>query len=473
MGTSVNGHSRLEQRTEHLLEGLSEAQWHAVARLGAAFARQGDALFLVGGAVRDLLLGRPILDLDFATTAAPERIREAAARAGADAIHAANERFATVGVQLAGQVLEITTFRGTPAGGAGPVDGLVADLVGRDFTINAMALSLDVERPPTLIDPFDGRGDLQRRTIRGVDDPAARLREDPLRTLRAIRFAAEFDYAIEPVTRAAVTEWATSLRTVSNERVGAELGRLLLTPQVAEGLHLLESLGPLGVVLPEVAPLVEFAADRSKDLWAHTRLVVARAPAGSAVRWAALLHDVAKPRTYSIQGGEVHFFGHEIMGARIARQTLTRLKAERELVAGVSALVELHGRPAQYGPDWTDGAVRRLMLDIGPWLQDLLDLARADVTSGRADTQRQARERIDQLTAHCARLLQEQELARLQSPLDGTQLMALFDRPPGPWIKPVKEYLRGLVIDGVLQPDDLAGAEVAARRWMAERQARD
>lgn len=457
---------------EHPLAGLSEAQWRAVARLGVAFARQGAALFLVGGAVRDLLLGRAAPDLDFATDAAPEAIRAAAARAGGEAIHAANERFATVGLRLEGEELEITTFRG--AAGVDPLAGLRADLARRDFTINAMALPLAIEDPaaarrePVPIDPFGGREDLRRRTIRGVEDPAARLREDPLRALRAARFAAELDYAIEPATRAAAIETAESLRTVSPERVGAELGRLLLAPGVAEGLHLLEGLGLLGVVLPELLPLVEFAAERSKDLWDHTRQVVARTPPRPAVRWAALLHDAAKPRTYSVQGGEVHFFGHEALGARLARRVLGRLRAERELIAAVGALVELHGRPAHYGPDWTDGAVRRLMLGIGPGLEDLLDLARADVTSGRPQAQQQARERIARLADHCARLVAEQELARLQSPLDGTQLMALFDRPPGPWIKPLKDHLRGLVIDGALQPDDEAGATAEARRWMVE-----
>jgi poly(A) polymerase len=138
------------------------------------------------------------------------------------------------------------------------------------------------------------------------------------------------------------------------------------------------------------------------------------------------------------------------------------------LIDGVSILIELHGRPSQYGPDWTDGAVRRLMLDTGPWRDDLLDLARADVTSGRAQVRRRAQERIDGLEAHCARLLEEQELARLQSPLDGIALMALFARRPGPWIRPLKEHLRGLVIDGALSPDDVEAATVEALRWMAE-----
>lgn len=448
---------------DQLLGRLNEAQRRATARLAVAFVRTGATLYLVGGSVRDLLLGRAVADLDFATDAAPEAIRRAAASAGAGAIHSANERFATIGLELEGETIEITAFRGERG------DDLRADLAGRDFTINAMALAVSAsESAEALIDPFDGRGDLARRTIRGVADPFARLAEDPLRALRAVRLAADLDCALEPETREAVVAHAPALGRVSKERVGAELTRLLLTADAAAGLQALDQLGLLAATMPELVPLVAFDAEGSKDLWIHTRKVVAATPARPAVRWAALLHDAAKPQTYGVQGGEVHFFGHEVAGARLARQVLSRLKLPRDLIEGVALLVELHGRPTQYGPDWTDGAVRRLLLDTGPRRDDLFDLARADVTSARAQVQRRAQERIDGLEAHCARLLAEEELARLQSPLDGDQLMALFQRPPGPWIRPLKDHLRGLVIDGAMRPDDVEGATAEALRWMAE-----
>lgn len=444
---------------------LSETQRRATALLAGAFARHGARLYLVGGAVRDLLAGRVVLDLDFTTAADPPAIRAAVTAAGATGIHSANERFATVGLTLGGVAIEITTFRGEAGG------DLHADLAGRDFTINAMALAVagdPGEAPGILIDPFDGRGDLLRRTIRGVIDPQARLVEDPLRTLRAVRLAADFASVIEPETRAAVIAQGPALARISCERIGAELTRLLLTDDVATALQGLERCGLLAATLPELLPLVRFDAEGSKDLWTHTRLVVAATPPRPTVRWAALLHDSAKPQTYGVQGGEIHFFGHETLGGRIAQGMLSRLRLERELVSAVRMLVELHGRPSQYGPDWTDGAVRRLMLDTGPWLDDLLDLARADVTSARPGVRRRAQERIDGLAAHCARLLAEQELAKLQSPLDGNALMALFDRRPGPWIRPLKDHLRGLVIDGLLAHDDVAGATAEARRWMSE-----
>ena len=452
---------------ETLLGQLGEAQRRATARLVAAFAHEGVRLYLVGGAVRDLLLGRAVLDLDFTTAAAPAAIRAAAGLAGASGIHSANERFATVGLSLEGVAIEITTFRGEPGG------DLHADLAARDFTINAMALAVvggPDEPQGTLIDPFDGQGDLLRRTIRGVADPRARIAADPLRALRAVRFAADFASTIEPETRAAILAHGPALGRISRERIGAELTRVLLTADVATALQDLERCGLLEATLPAVLALVRFDAEGSKDLWMHTRLVVAATPPRPTVRWAALLHDIAKPQTYGTQEGEIHFFGHETIGGRIAQGALSRLRLERELVDAVRILVELHGRPSQYGADWSDGAVRRLMLDTGPWLADLLDLARADVTSARPWVRRQAQERIDGLEAHCARLLAEQELAKLQSPLDGNALMALFARRPGPWIRPLKDHLRGLVIDGVLAHDDVAGATVEARRWMAEQE---
>lgn len=450
---------------ERFLGRLSETQRRATARLASAFVRHDARLYLVGGAVRDLLAERAVFDLDFTTDADPAAIRAAVTAAGATGIHSANERFATVGLTLEDVAIEITTFRGKPGG------DLRADLAGRDFTINAMALTVvgaPGEAQGTLIDPFDGRGDLLRRTIRGVVDPRARLVEDPLRAMRAIRFAADFESSIELETRAALLVHGAALGQISCERIGAELTRLLLTADVATALQGLERFGLLDAVLPELTGLVRFDAAGSKELWTHTRLVVAATPPRPTVRWAALLHDSAKPQTYGAQGGEIHFFGHETLGGRIAHGALSRLRLERDLVDAVRMLVELHGRPSQYGPDWTDGAVRRLMLDTGPGLADLLDLARADVTSARPAVRRRAQERIDGLAAHCARLLAEQELAKLQSPLDGNALMALFDRRPGPWIRLLKDHLRGLVIDGILGHDDVAGATVEARRWIDE-----
>jgi poly(A) polymerase len=237
-------------------------------------------------------------------------------------------------------------------------------------------------------------------------------------------------------------------------------------------LEALRQTGLLAVALPELAPLANEAeagrrgprATREKELWEHTTRVVTQAPARPAVRWAALLHDAAKPATRAVDAfGEVHFFGHELAGAKLAERLLRRLKADKALQTRVRRLVELHGRPTTYEPDWTDSAVRRLALEAGEVWDDLLDLAAADVTSAREDKRRAAAARVAGLRAHFDRLQAEAELAKLQSPLDGDELMARFGRGPGIWIKHIKDHLRELVIDGELAPDDKAGAEEIAR----------
>jgi poly(A) polymerase len=197
--------------------------------------------------------------------------------------------------------------------------------------------------------------------------------------------------------------------------------------------------------------------------------VVDRTPARASVRWAALLHDAAKPQTRTVDpSGETHFFGHEREGAALARRLLTRLKADKATISRVARVVELHLRPANYERDWTDSAVRRLSLEAEDALDDLLDLAAADVTSAREEKQNAAAARIALLRAHIQRLEAEHALAELKSPLDGAELMAMFDRPPGRWIATIKERLRELVIDGELGPDDRdAAAEIA--RAMVER----
>ena len=272
---------------------------------------------------------------------------------------------------------------------------------------------------------------------------------------------------------------APSLARISRERILAELTLLLLGEYVDHGLDALRRTGLLHVALPEIEPLAaEAEADlaprlgREKDLWDHTVRVVRQSPARPAVRWAALLHDAAKPLTRSVGlDGEVHFFGHERLGAELAHRALERLNADRALRSSVRTLVELHGRPAAYDPTWTDSAVRRLALDTGDAWDDLLDLAAADVTSGREHKRLAAARRIAALRERFLHLQEQVELARLESPLDGNDLMKIFDRPPGPWIKGVKNHLRELVIDGTLAPDDRNGALQIARSLLAQEEA--
>lgn len=477
---SASGEVTIISGSPSLFAALQPDHRRVVTRLGETFAAAGGELYLVGGPVRDLLLENPPADLDFTTDRSTEQTAELGQRAGASAVYLIGEKFGTVGFAFPGDAdgetftVEITTYRKEtypdatrkPAVEHGV--SLEDDLSRRDFTINAMAA-----HPLTgeLVDPFHGQADLHLSVVRAVGDPELRFHEDPLRLLRAARFVAQLGFRIDHDTRLAMAQTAAELRRISVERIYAELTKLLCGEWAGHGLDLLLDTGLFEIAMPEVQALAADARRdltsyraREKDLWEHTLRVVSRAPARPNVRWAALLHDAAKPLTRSIDlQGEVHFFGHEREGAIIAKRLLRRLNASKATTDSVALLVDQHLRPATYGPDWTDSAVRRLMLDAGDDLDDLLDLVAADVTSAREEKQQAAQRRIRKLRAHVARLRAQEALDQLQSPLDGEALMAMFDRPPGRWIATIKHHLRELVIEGDLAPGDTDRATKIAR----------
>lgn len=453
-----------------------------VARLGTVFSQAEKELVLVGGIVRDMLLGLELpADLDFATNAHPAETEQLGIAAGAESAYLIGAHFGTVGLVFRSNAhdtinVEITTYRAEhyPDDSRRPAvewgETLEDDLSRRDFTVNAMAAN-----PLTgeIFDPYGGQADLAMGTIRAVGDPEARFREDPLRLLRGARFVAQLGFAVEPRTFAAMTAQAPSLSRISRERIYAELTRLLTGRWASHGLETLAATGQFQVVLPDIAFLPDTsplpgAPHLEKDLWAHTKLVVDRSPARPVVRWAALLHDAGKPLCRTVSPtGDIQFIGHEREGGLLAGRVLARLNADRSTLAAVRRVVELHGRPETYDGSWTDSAVRRLMLDAGEDLPDLLDLVAADVTSARAEKQTQARNRIDGLRRHIDRLESERALEEYQSPLDGQELMALFARPPGKWIGVIKDALRELVIEGELDPDDKDRAAIIAREILA------
>lgn len=480
-----------------------------ILELARIFAANGKQLYMVGGSVRDLLLHRETLpDVDLTTDARPDEIKRLAAETHPVAVVVVGEQFGTVRlhyrrpeaagggedaaaaggpsaptspepVQVVGDhpadvdVIEITTFRTdryNPESRKPEVtfgDRLEDDLLRRDFTINAMArdpLTGDIS------DPYGGRLDLAQRLIRAVgDDPERRFDEDPLRLLRAVRFAAQLGFAIEEHTLEAIGRQAATLEKISRERVRDEFTKVLVSPDPMRGLRLLVDTGLMPYIVPEVLELrgVSQRPVHSKDVYEHVLRVVANTPPRPATRWAGLLHDIAKPRTKSVEDGKVHFFGHEDVGAAMTRDILKRLRFDRPFIDHVMRLVRLHMRANAYLPDWTDGAVRRLMLDAGNALADLLDLSRADITSYRQERVSRAVARVAELEERVRRLREEAERVPLKSPLDGNELMEIFGRGPGPWLRPVKDHLLGLVIDGQLAPDDKAEAEAEARRFLA------
>ena len=442
--------------------------------LAAHFGEAGYELYLVGGSVRDGLLHRPTHDLDFATDAHPPVIKRLLARAQPDSRYDVGEKFGTIGATFGEWVVEITTYRSEeyafasrkPAVTFGT--NLEDDLSRRDFTINAIA-----QEPTTggMLDPFHGLQDLQRGLIRAVGNPAARFREDPLRMLRALRFAAELGFHIDAATLAAMREQARALEHVSTERIAVEMTRLLVAEQPAGSLEILCDTGLAEVVMPELLPLRGTSQDdrRHKDVFGHTLKVVENVPATSLLRWAALLHDIGKPKTKTVQDGKVHFFRHETVGARMARRILRRLRCDRDSSERIQRLVAEHLRPNLYTPDWTDGAVRRFLRETEGITDDLFALSRADITSYRRSRVEAGVARVNHLEARCRELQAQEDVAQLKSPLDGNDLMTMFGRGPGPWIKPIKDHLLNHVIDGDLAQDDKETASILAREF-AEQQ---
>jgi poly(A) polymerase len=486
-----DGHSRYRHRRQVLLHFIDQgitlklaiqrsgyidfSMLDIIIRLAQDFHAQQKQLYMVGGTVRDVLLHRgQSADADLATDAHPDEIKRLVAPTRPSAVVLVGERFGTVRLLYESNIVEITTFRTERYNAESRKPevcfgtDLLEDLRRRDFTINAMAHDL---LNGNIIDPFNGRQDLEAHILRAVgDEPDKRFDEDPLRLLRGVRFAAQLNFTLEAETHHSIARQASKLQKISRERIRDEMNKLLLSDYAARGLDLLVELGLMPAIIPEVLELRGVnqlsAAPRtpvSKDVYAHVLRVVERAAPRLLVRWSALLHDIAKPRTRSVENNEVHFFGHEDVGAYMARDILKRLHFDREFIDGVSRIVRLHMRANAYLPEWTDGAVRRLMLDAGEVLPDLLDLSRADITSYRMERVARAEARVLQLAERCQHLKEEAERVPLKSPLDGNELMALFERSPGPWLRPIKDRLLSLVIDGDLAADDKEGAAKIAR----------
>jgi poly(A) polymerase len=443
-----------------------------IIMLAQAFFAQQKQLYMVGGTVRDVLLHRgKSSDADLATDARPDEIKRLVAPTHPSAVVLVGERFGTVRLHYGENIVEITTFRSeryNPESRKPEVcfgNSLEEDLARRDFTINALA------RDPldgSIIDLFHGRQDLEDHILRAVgEEPDKRFDEDPLRLLRAVRFAAQLDFVIEPMTCQAIIRQASKLQKISRERIRDEMNKLLLSAHPARGLDLLVELGLMEWIIPEVTDLRGVSQQRpglkpaaTKDVYAHVLRVVEQSSPRLVTRWGSLLHDIAKPRTKTVEDNKVHFFGHEDVGAHMAHDILKRLHFDRDFIQSVSSIIRLHMRINAYASDWTDGAVRRLMIDAGDDLPDLIDLSRADITSYRMDKINKAAARVSELAIRCQQLQAEAERVPLKSPLDGNELMEMFGRGPGPWLRPIKEHLLGLVIDGMLSPDD---KEAAAR----------
>ena len=442
------------------MPALTELQQNAVGELlrvapvavelGERFRAAGHVLHLVGGSVRDALLGRLGDDLDFTTDAHPSAV-QAVLDGWAEATWDTGIAFGTVGAQRRGFRLEVTTYRAeaydrtsrNPAVTYGT--SLADDLVRRDFAVNAMALALpDWRAPDAFVDPHGGMDDLAAGVLRTPGAPEDSFGDDPLRMLRAARFAAQLGFSVAPEVVAAMTAMAGRLEIVSVERVADELSKLLLGRFPRQGLELLVDTGLADQVLPEL-PALRLEIDehhQHKDVYDHTLQVLERAIAledgepDLVLRLAALLHDIGKPATRRLEpGGGVSFHHHEVKGAHLARRRLKALRYPKDVVAAVTLLTELHLRFHGYGQPgtsaWTDSAVRRYVTDAGDQLQRLHKLVRSDCTTRNRRRAAALAAAYDDLEARIARLAAQEELDRIRPDLSGDDIMALLGLPPG------------------------------------------
>jgi len=448
-------------------------------RLGAAFAEAGHELHLVGGTVRDALMGRSDTDLDFTTDARPDEVLVIVAPLGSTWTTGID--FGTVGVQLGTRQCEITTFRAdrydrvtrNPEVAYG--ESLVDDLRRRDFTMNAMALSV-LERVFT--DPFGGLADLARGVLRTPGTPEESFADDPLRMLRAARFVSTLGVSVAPEVRVAMTAMAGEIVRISVERVQVELTKLLLGSAPRQGLELLVDTGLANYVLPEL-PALRMAADehgQHKDVYAHTLQVLDQAidlerRSGGApdlvLRWAAVLHDMGKPETRRFESnGRVSFHHHEVVGARLARARLRELRYAKEIVEDVAQLVFLHLRFYGYGRgEWTDSAVRRYVVDAGPLLSRLHKLVRSDVTTRNVRKSAALAAAYDALEERIAQLKKQEELDAIRPDLDGNEIMAILGITPGPAVGRAYRHLLALRMEHGPLSHDRAVDEL--KKWWA------
>jgi poly(A) polymerase len=488
-----------------------------LSRLGEAFREAGHELYLVGGYVRDSLLGGAGPDVDATTDAHPREIKRLL---GPRAQHlwTVGERFGTIGARVDGYAVEVTTYRSDlyTEGSRHPEvrfgESLEEDLARRDFTVNAVAAdALSGE----ILDPFDGRRDLEMGVIRPVGEPLDRMRDDPLRMLRAVRFETtlsnpEKPFAMTTDLEEAIRNNAHWLGSISAERIRDEFEKILLSENVASGLRTLVRLGLMPYIVPEFMETVDVEQETEfhhKDVFEHILIVVSSVDADPILRKAAFFHDIGKPRTLvyehrctycgakstkktpeegecEVCGGrtipkKIHFYGHENVGAAIARRAMQRLAYPKDDIDAVAHLVANHMRPMSYamGRDpWSDAAVRRFVRDTYLARGDrelanvdmLLRLARADITGSAPRRRHIAVASWESLKGRVDEVRAEDAVEKLESPLSGNDLMQQFDRGPGRWIKGLKDYLQNEVVEGRLGKDDRDRARELADAYARE-----
>ena len=464
--------SNLEQNTQHPL----------IEKLGRAFEAAGHELALVGGPVRDAILGRIAPDLDFTTSANPDQILKVV-KPISSATWDIGREFGTIAAQIDGEQVEITSYRADsydktsrkPTVEFG--DNLEDDLIRRDFTVNAMALRLPSR---VFVDPHQGLRDLLLETLKTPTDPEVSFSDDPLRMMRAARFTSQLGFVIEPETFEAMIRLKDRIEIISQERIRDEFSKLLLSKNPRVGLEVLVETGLAELTMPEL-PALRLEVDEHhhhKDVYQHTLTVLEQAIGYEkeynlendlVLRLAALLHDIGKPPTKKLEpGGGVSFYHHDVVGAKMAKKRLTALRFDNDTIKAVSRLIELHLRFFGYSDQqWSDSAVRRYVRDAGDQLDRLHALTRADVTTRNKRKADRLAHAYDDLEQRIAVLREQEELEAMRPDLDGEQIMEILR------LKPSKEV--GLAYNFLLEirlDEGSIGYEEAKKRlleWWANR----
>ncbi|MFF0624836.1 CCA tRNA nucleotidyltransferase [Streptomyces sp. NPDC004296] len=475
------------ERTPQSTDALNHVQRRAVSELlrvspvaddlARRFQEAGFTLALVGGSVRDALLGRLGNDLDFTTDARPEDVLKII-RPWADAVWEVGIAFGTVGCKKNSFDIEVTTYRSEaydrtsrkPEVSYG--DSIEDDLIRRDFTVNAMAVLLPEKE---FVDPHNGLEHLAARVLRTPGTPQESFSDDPLRMMRAARFAAQLDFEVAPEVVAAMTEMAERIEIVSAERVRDELNKLILAPNPRKGLRLLVDSGLADRVLPEL-PALRLESDehhRHKDVYEHTLTVLEQAidleddGPDLVLRLAALLHDIGKPKTRRFeQDGRVSFHHHEVVGAKMTKKRMTALKYSNDMIKDVARLVELHLRFHGYGTgEWTDSAVRRYVRDAGPQLGRLHKLTRSDCTTRNKRKATALSRAYDGLEDRIGLLQEQEELDAIRPDLDGNAIMGILGIGPGPQVGTAYKHMLELRLEH--GPMEHEAAVAALKEWWA------
>ncbi|AQA22735.1 CCA tRNA nucleotidyltransferase [Rhodococcus sp. MTM3W5.2] len=451
--------------------------------MGARFAAAGHELYLVGGSVRDALLGRLGTDLDFTTDARPEQV-QAILKGWADNQWDTGIAFGTISAAKGDQQIEITTFRTDAYDGVTRNPEVVygtsleEDLVRRDFTVNAMAVRIGADGSQEFTDPLGGMDALLNGVLDTPAAPEISFNDDPLRMLRAARFVSQLGFALAPRVHQAIVEMARQIDRITAERVRAELDKLILGEFAIDGINVMCETGLAARVIPEI-PKMKLEIDehhQHKDVYQHSLTVLQQAidledgDPDLVLRWAALLHDIGKPDTKRNEpAGGVSFHHHEVVGAKMVRKRMRALKYSKQMIDDVGQLVFLHLRFHGYGEgQWTDSAVRRYVTDAGELLPRLHKLVRADCTTRNKRRAAKLQATYDDLEQRIARIAEQEDLGRVRPDLDGNAIMKLLGIPAGPEVGKAWTFLKELRLDrGPLSPEE-AEAELLA--WWAQQQ---